>query len=92
MAIDVLHALYLGISNAFCIVVVWALMDAKAYADVGTQDENVAAAILVLRRQLMAWYGSRRRSRPDETLTTVSDLTVKMVGEKSDPKLKVKGG
>ena len=91
MAVDTLHALYLGIFKVWCMFVFWEGINNCTYANVGTQEENQIVALKVIRRGLLAWYDRRHQQRPTERLTRVSDLTPKMLGEKADPALKVKG-
>ena len=46
----------------------------------GTAEERLASAVLVLRAALMRFYKQRHRDHPTEQLTQLSDLTPKMLG------------
>jgi hypothetical protein len=48
-------------------------------------------ACLVLRHELMTWYGRRHREHPHEQLTRLSAFSLKTVGEPGRRKLKAKG-
>jgi hypothetical protein len=89
LTVDELHANHLGVMKAWCKVAIWALIVAGIYGGVGTGDENTQVAVLVLRHRLMAWYKETRSVNPG--LTQLSDLTIKMIGSASDPKLNSKG-
>ena len=91
LTVDLLHALNLGVMLKFCAVVLWCLIDSDVFPKAGTSEENVQNAVLLLRAQLMAWYRQQQRERPERSLTRVSDLTVKMIGSRHDPKCKTKG-
>ena len=91
MTIDTLHALYLGVLNTWAKTAVWYLLLSGIFGHLHYADENLRAAVLVLRNSLIAWYKQRRADHPHESLTEISDLTVKMVGSRQEPKLKTKG-
>ena len=91
MTIDTLHALYLGVLNVWAKTAMWFLLMSGCFGHLHYADENLRAAVLVLRNSLMAWFKQRRADHPHENLTEISDLTVKMVGSREAPKLKTKG-
>ena len=86
-----LQRLYLGVINVWCKIAVWALLDSDVYGQAGGRVEAALAAILALRASRMAWYRRRHEERPAEGITRVSDLTLKMLGARQDPKCKTKG-
>jgi hypothetical protein len=85
LTVDELHANHLGPMKIWCKVVVWFVLLSGVYGQLGTREENVAAAVLALRHDLMAWYKTA-----DVRLTRVTDLKPKMVGTPSDQKMKTK--
>jgi hypothetical protein len=91
MTIDTLHALYLGVLNTWAKTATWFLLVSGLFGNLHYADENLRAAVMVLRNSLVAWYKQRRADHPHESLTEISDLTVKMVGSRNEPKLKTKG-
>jgi hypothetical protein len=82
-----LHAKNLGVVNIWCRVVLWFLLLSGIYGAVGTAEENMLAAVLALRYDLMQFYKDNKALN----LTAVSDLTVKMLGTSNDRKCKTKG-
>ena len=87
---DLLHTFFLGILLVWCRTVIWALIEHGAYGHIGDSHERLVASVLVLRSSLMRFYPVHEKNC-QETLTRVADLTVKMLGEPSDRKLKTKG-
>ena len=90
LTIDVLHCVHLGVMKVWCRIALWHLLSSSVYPSIGSADENLQRAILVMRAQLMAFYKAHRRDHGD-VLTALSDLTLKMVGTPNDQKLKTKG-
>ena len=91
LTVDLLHAAYLGVFKIWCRVALWFLILSGAFGNIGTVEETIQTAVLVLRHDLMEWYKARHRINPKEGLTRLSDLTVKMIGTRDDPKLNPKG-
>jgi len=91
LTVDVLHALYLGVMNRWCAIVIWFLFSSGIFGANGAADENIRNSILLLRNALMNWYGEERRANPSRVLTRLNDLTIKMVGTRAEPKCKTKG-
>jgi hypothetical protein len=91
LTVDLLHAVYLGVMNRYCAVVLWFLFGSDVFGTVGTAEENLQAAVLIMKSQLMAFYTNFQRANPTRVLTRVGDLTTKMVGTKWNPKCKTKG-
>lgn len=91
LTVDTLHALYLGVMNRWCAIVIWFLFSSGVFGANGAADENLRNSILLLRNTLTTWYGDDRRANPSRVLTRLNDLTVKMVGTSAEPKCKTKG-
>ena len=92
ITIDSLHCLYLGVFNAFACVILWLLILSGSWTSShGTADEIIEACLMVFRNRLRAWYAARKRLRPQETITEVSEITKKMLGDPSSKKLPFKG-
>ena len=69
----------------------WVLLDCGRWApNQGNEAERIQVAVMCLKAQLFRWYSDRARKHPEEALTRLADLTYKMVGTKSRPKLKTK--
>ena len=91
MTIDTLHCLYLGIMLVWCKICVWVLLQAGVFGGAGTAEESLQVALLVFRSELMNWYSSYESATPEEKLTRVSDINIKMFGKASAPQCKTKG-
>ena len=92
LTVDVLHTLHLGIFQQWGKLAVWSLLDATVWVSPGgSAEERHKVQVLCLRNDLDNFYRERHRARPNENLTRVHDLTVKMFGTKSDPALKLSG-
>ena len=91
LTVDTLHAVHLGVLKAWCKVAVWFVLDSKLYGAGTLADERVQRSILALRHDLMKFYAARRGNPSLDPLTEVADLTVKMLGTRSTPSLKLKG-
>ena len=88
---DSLHALYLGVLKMFAMLGVWLCIESGIYdTAVGTSEETLHVAVLLLKTALKRFYRKHFRETGKQ-LTQVSDVTVKMVGSRNDPKLKTKG-
>jgi len=90
MTIDTLHCLYLGIMIVWCRIVVWVVFLSGVFGSVGSAEEKLQTAVLVMRSELLNWYSAHEKSN-GEVLTRVSDINLKMFGKQSDPKCKTKG-
>ena len=91
IAVDTLHTLHLGVFLAFSRYVLWVLLDCGCWApNQGNEAERIQVALMCLKAELFRWYSDRARKHPEEALTRLADLTYKMVGTKSRPKLKTK--
>jgi hypothetical protein len=88
---DTLHCFYLGVLKVWCTQAVWLLLESDVYGHMGTAEERMASAVLVLRAALMRFYKQRHRDHPTEQLTQLSDLTPKMLGSRVAKRLKTKG-
>ena len=72
--------------NVFCRVTLWTLMLSGAYGTLGTAEENIQAALLVLKSRLFKFYKGY-----EGHLTEIGSFTKKMVGTSSEPKCATKG-
>ena len=92
LTVDLLHALYLGVMKVWCTVVLWFALPAGVFGDTGgTEEEQLATAVLLFRHELMQWYKDRHRECPDENLTRLADFTAKMMGTRHSKACKTKG-
>jgi len=91
MTVDTLHAIYLGVMNAWCRTCLWHVLLSGWFGVLGTAEETLQIAVLCLKHQLMGFYKQHHRGNPNENLTRVADFTLKMVGKESAPKCKTKG-
>ena len=92
LTVDTLHAVYLGCMKDFCKHLCWFLIMSRIWRVHQRQEEQVDHGVNVLKYQLRAWYRTRHRERPRETLTRINDITPKMLGESPNTqKLKTKG-
>ena len=90
--VDSLHTMNLGLFQSWCKVAAWFLFDEGVYAPhAHTAEEQVQISILCMRESIGSFYLERKSSHGDEALTPVHDLTVKMFGTRSHPKLKLSG-
>eukprot|EP00969_Alexandrium_andersonii_P011270 489530-Alexandrium_andersonii.AAC.1 len=55
-----------------------------------TSDEHLLLMVMKLKSELLAWYAARRKTHPQENITEVQDLTVKMLGSVTKQKIKAK--
>ena len=91
IALDLLHTYYLGVCNVYCKFLLWRMLRSHVwgrFAD--SRSERFHTSVLCLRASLLRWYKDRAQSHPTENLTRLVDLTVKMLGTESKPKLKTK--
>ena len=92
ITVDTLHTLHLGAFLVYCRYVTWRLLLSGCWAttDSNTEAEMLQIAVMCMRAELFRWYRDRARSHPEENLTRLSDLTLKMLGTKAAPKLRTK--
>lgn len=91
IAVDLLHALFLGPMQTLCRYIIWELLKANVFGVVGESDqEGITVAIMCLRTELMQWYDVWARNHPADVLSRLADLTRKMLGSRDKPKLKTK--
>ncbi len=87
--VDLLHTMYLGPMQQFVKHVLWVLLLSASFNTAGdTAEEKTRIGVLKLRAELMSWY--HQKSRLGWVLSKMSNLTVKMLGSASAPKLKAK--
>jgi hypothetical protein len=89
--IDMLHCFYLGVAQDFCAACLWLCITEKIFVQHKTQDETEILSIMQIRQKLWAWYSVQERENPDQQLTRLDDLTVKMLGPRDEPEMKSKG-
>jgi hypothetical protein len=96
LRVDTLHCLYLGVFQAHCSAVVWALIDADVWQ---TRDAHHTSAIerlqescVRLQADLHAWQLQAARARPTEAITMIQEFTPKILGEREAQQCKLKGG
>eukprot|EP00974_Lingulodinium_polyedra_P129989 11212131-Lingulodinium_polyedra.AAC.1 len=81
MHLDVLHALDLGVFKSFCIHCLWELVLKDAWSTGETNaDMLLQLSVSRCRSDLLAWYASEERERPEIRLQKLTTLTVKMLG------------
>lgn len=92
ISVDVMHTLHLGVLQVYCRTLIWRLIAVNAFeVQRGvTDDERTQLAVLQLRNMMWNWYRERAKSHPLENLTRLNDLTVKMIGSRTRPRLKAK--
>ena len=91
ISLDLLHTLYLGPMMTFCKAAIMRLVTAGIWGEFeGAAAERVSASVFALRGELKAWYSDRARTHPDEVLTRLADLTPKMIGDPTHPRMKIK--
>ena len=72
-------------------VVLWMFLKANIFESSGTNEEKFEHGVMMLRVELMSFYKSYHKDHPMEDLTRLSNLSMKMLGTPSQPKLKTKG-
>ena len=96
LCVDTLHCLYLGVFQAHCSRVVWGLVDADVWdtrRDGNTHaTERLQESCIRMQADMHQWLLGHRRSHPQEVLTEVHEIHYKMLGEKHEQKLALKGG
>jgi hypothetical protein len=91
VTVDILHALYLGVLNKYCAIVLWFLLSSRLFGSHGTAEEHVQVATMIMKNKLMEFYTRYADAHPEKPLTRVSDLTPKMIGTRAEPRCKTKG-
>jgi hypothetical protein len=87
LTIDELHANNLGVMKTFCKHVLWYILLSGVYGALGTNEENLASAVLAFRHELMQWY----KQHAVWNLTRLSNFKIKMIGSSGEKKCKTKG-
>lgn len=91
LTIDVLHAQDLGNLNRFARYATWHLLLTGCWGPLGTKEQEVTTAIVVLSRELQQWYQNRHAELPDEKLTRIKSIGPTIVGNASSQALNTKG-
>jgi hypothetical protein len=88
-SIDSLHTCYLGPWQRWCMYVFWSLIVRNVWDCGGNAESRHQSCIIRLRSDLMTHYKHLDKDTAERT-TRLEDLTVKMLGTRSKPKLKTK--
>ena len=83
IAVDLLHAFYLGPLLQWAKTAVWAIIESEIFAgvrQVGTGVEKQIRSVTALNASLYAFYGDHHRQIPTGNLSRVNTLTPRMVG------------
>jgi hypothetical protein len=94
LTVDILHTLHLGVFAHWCKQAIWMLMDHStvfAAPTAQTHDEQVRLKVGNMRNALDRFRKDYNAANPGSKLNEVSDITVKMIGTRQSPKLKVGG-
>lgn len=92
LAVDGLHTLNLGIFQAFCKIAGWTLIEAPIWATQFTSlEERMPVVILCMRNEMQLYFEQRRKEHPLEDITVPNDITIKMLGTRTHPKLMLSG-
>eukprot|EP00969_Alexandrium_andersonii_P247372 10931478-Alexandrium_andersonii.AAC.1 len=84
-----LHTFFLGPVLVWCRSAMWALLSSGVWGGgVGDSTEQLAVSLAALKNELARFYDQQQRA--GVVLTRVNDLTPKMVGSFSAPKMKLK--
>lgn len=92
IAIDMLHAYYLGPLQTWCRHSLWCLIDSGHWgANEATAQERAQVTVTCIKHELFAFYSSYDRDHPGAPLSRLASLTPKMLGVGGPRKLKIKG-
>lgn len=92
LTVDALHTFNLGVMQSFCKVAAWKLLDGTQWGEVSaSSEERIRVAVQCMRADLQVFYQKHKRACPGEQLTQANDLTVKMLGTRSRPQIKLSG-
>jgi len=87
LTVDALHTMHLGVMQAWAKVVSWLLLDNGHWAPFATtQDERNSVGATRMRHELAAFCKKHK-----ENLQYPNDFTMKMLGTRADPKMKLSG-
>ena len=71
---------------------VWFLLTSGVYGQIGTQESQVAIAMMCMSQELTAWYKAFHADKPTEALTRIQALNAHLLGVPSKPKMRSNGG
>ena len=92
LVVDTLHTLDLGVMKNYCAYMMWFLINSGVWGQGrATESEQVLVAVGQIRKMLLVWYGVHHTAFPNDRLTQLQDLTIKMLGNKNRRTLKTKG-
>ena len=81
ISIDALHTLHLGVYQAYCLAVLWPIINNNAFrVHAGNQDVLIQLSVMRCRHELFAWYKEQRRAMPNAKLYELQDLVPSMLG------------
>lgn len=69
LAVDVFHALVLGVMNTCCRVALCNLLLSNTYGQSDSTDEGFVVVVMAVRHALLELYKQRARAKPGEGLT-----------------------
>lgn len=88
LTVDLMHTMHLGVFQSWAKVVVWMVLDSPAWVPSrGSAEEHARMSVRCMRGELDQWYKDRHAANPVEGLTRVHDLTIKMFGSRTEPKI-----
>ena len=89
LIVDILHALYLGVFNAWCACVIWIIIDSDLLVSAHNIDEKLDLFVLRLKTLMRQFYTTQRDL--GVLLTRVGDWSVKMLGTRDQKSIRTKG-
>jgi len=90
ICIDSLHCVYLGIMNAFCKELVWAMINGNAWrVTATTEDVKLQLTALRIFGELRTFYA--RKAKQGHPLSEIPKFTHKHLGTQTKKKLRTKG-
>lgn len=80
IALDLLHAYYLGPLQTWSRDVLWLLLSSGSFGGHQTEHEKLVVGLSVIKHELFKFYREYDQRHPNAPLTRVSNLTPKMLG------------
>ena len=91
LVVDQLHAVNLGVMQAWCKFVIWEQIEKGLWTKQSTLHEQFEASALVIRTDLKKFYTDWDRSSEGKKLTRISRFSTKHLGKPDDRTLRTKG-
>ena len=91
LTVDSLHTLNLGLFQQWSKFTTWHLLESHIYSSQAATTEDEQVGIMNMRIAMDAFFKEHKKTNPNDKLTEPTDLTTKMFGSKSDPKVKLSG-